>query len=238
MTLSDNPCSTRNCENFVGPHGARGKCPSCYFHLINSSGLPPLTRRADAGWPEDDELIELMESLKTFKGVAEACNRSKSSLRDYLVRRPELNARMRSLMPAPLSEAERASRLRAAQRNWRRANPERVKELKRSWASGRSVDVRRSQQQSTLENRRVRVALQPLLSVEEVLFAAEYETVLRADPCVYCGKSGGTVDHIVSVFDGGDDSVDNLAGACRSCNSSKRDKSLLEFLLWKLDRVS
>lgn len=128
-----------------------------------------------------------------------------------------------------------AQNQRLSARNWRRANPEKVRASKRAWASGRSVDVRREQQRSTIEGRRAREAALPPLSAAEARLAAEYEIILRSDPCVYCGRDGGTIEHIDPMARGGDDSVDNLAGACRPCNSSKRDKSLLDFMLWRLE---
>ena len=54
---------------------------------------------------------------------------------------------------------------------------------------------------------------------------------LYSDPCSYCGGSGGTTDHIVSVKDGGQSHPDNLTAACHSCNASKNDRDLLSFLL-------
>ena len=59
----------------------------------------------------------------------------------------------------------------------------------------------------------------------------EYVDILRADPCCYCGISGGHIDHIVPLSKAGPNAWDNLTSACKSCNSRKRDKSLLMFLL-------
>jgi 5-methylcytosine-specific restriction endonuclease McrA len=60
--------------------------------------------------------------------------------------------------------------------------------------------------------------------------------LLRADPCAYCGRAGGTVDHVEprsrparglgSVHGWG-----NVVGACGRCNGAKRDRPLLAFLL-------
>lgn len=50
--------------------------------------------------------------------------------------------------------------------------------------------------------------------------------------CRYCGAQAGqegvelAVDHVISVADGGDDSVDNLVTACRKCNGGKGARSL------------
>lgn len=52
--------------------------------------------------------------------------------------------------------------------------------------------------------------------------------------CRYCGAQAGqegielVVDHVVSVAEGGDDRIDNLATACRGCNSGKGAKSLMD----------
>jgi hypothetical protein len=59
---------------------------------------------------------------------------------------------------------------------------------------------------------------------------AGYEKVLRADPCVYCGATSYALDHIVARDTGGPDGWDNRVGICGSCNSSKRDRSVLTFL--------
>lgn len=49
--------------------------------------------------------------------------------------------------------------------------------------------------------------------------------------CVYCGSfSDLTIDHVTPVSRGGTNSLSNLATACRSCNSSKNDKTPEE---WK-----
>lgn len=51
--------------------------------------------------------------------------------------------------------------------------------------------------------------------------------------CRYCGCQAGqagvelTVDHVVSVVEGGDNRIDNLITACRKCNGGKGAKSLM-----------
>ena len=56
------------------------------------------------------------------------------------------------------------------------------------------------------------------------------QAIMRRDPCSYCGGPGGEVDHITPVTKGGPNEWDNWAGACRSCNARKRERSLLTFL--------
>jgi len=54
--------------------------------------------------------------------------------------------------------------------------------------------------------------------------------------CVYCGGtpdgSAGailTLDHVVARENGGSNASDNLVTSCRSCNSSKQDRSMRSF---------
>jgi 5-methylcytosine-specific restriction endonuclease McrA len=69
--------------------------------------------------------------------------------------------------------------------------------------------------------------------------------VLDGDPCAYCGERfASAVDHIVPSSEGGEDGWGNLTGACKSCNSQKRTRSLLLFLAqrngcyeWRQDQV-
>lgn len=73
--------------------------------------------------------------------------------------------------------------------------------------------------------------LPPALRYSDALFlAVKYlgdvglETV-----CTYCGDAAGTtVDHIVALHVGGDEGWKNVTPACRSCNSSKRDRPITD----------
>jgi endogenous inhibitor of DNA gyrase (YacG/DUF329 family) len=58
---------------------------------------------------------------------------------------------------------------------------------------------------------------------------------IRIATCLYCGAPGGTVDHVVPLSRGGQHTEGNLAPACLPCNSSKRDKLLIEWRLWQLN---
>jgi 5-methylcytosine-specific restriction endonuclease McrA len=49
--------------------------------------------------------------------------------------------------------------------------------------------------------------------------------------CVYCNERRTvTVDHIEPLRRGGQHDIDNIAPACKSCNSSKHDTPLLVWL--------
>ena len=48
--------------------------------------------------------------------------------------------------------------------------------------------------------------------------------------CAYCQESATTLDHVVPISKGGAHSKANLVPACKSCNSSKHDKTLIVWL--------
>ncbi len=50
--------------------------------------------------------------------------------------------------------------------------------------------------------------------------------------CYYCGQDANTVDHIVSIKNGGDPiSLENMVACCKRCNSSKGSRSQGLFLV-------
>jgi hypothetical protein len=49
--------------------------------------------------------------------------------------------------------------------------------------------------------------------------------------CVFCGANEDlTTDHLIPRNRGGDDSADNLVLSCKSCNSSRGDRGIFEWL--------
>lgn len=68
--------------------------------------------------------------------------------------------------------------------------------------------------------------------------AEPWSRIIKCDPCSYCGerdywRPGVGVDHIVPRSSGGLDHWMNLTAACTRCNSSKHDKPLLQYLLYR-----
>lgn len=62
----------------------------------------------------------------------------------------------------------------------------------------------------------------------------QYKTILKADPCSFCGPQPRhpqiAVDHIDALDYGGQDNWTNYTAACRACNASKKNTPLLHYL--------
>jgi 5-methylcytosine-specific restriction endonuclease McrA len=64
--------------------------------------------------------------------------------------------------------------------------------------------------------------------INEILWNWRYRDIDKCiePPCVYCGQEATTVDHIVPLnYYGGGYEKTNLVAACRSCNSTKKDRT-------------
>lgn len=122
-------------------------------------------------------------------------------------------------------ERHRGRRIDEA-REWRQANRDRVNEVNR-----------RRRQRTDPDTQRVRDTYSNLRARARGAERGAYLAPLLNDPCAYCGGAGGTIDHIVPISRGGDSAPENLTGACRSCNISKSNKSLLGYLVWRFDRA-
>lgn len=100
-------------------------------------------------------------------------------------------------------------------KKYRTNNPERIKLLKN-------------------HNEAVRRRSKQLSSLTGTEYSNWVTTQLKI--CTYCGISCSNlfhVDHIEPLSKGGLHELDNLTIACQSCNTSKGQKSLLEFLAFK-----
>lgn len=125
-------------------------------------------------------------------------------------------------------------KVKAALKRWHEKNPEYERERsKRRY----ETDLRYRQRLKVNSRRRARenpeyyaVAAhkrRELLRGAEGSFTLDdWRLVLRAHggSCVYCGLSENiTIDHLDPVSRGGDNDASNLAPACKSCNSKKKD---------------
>lgn len=130
-----------------------------------------------------------------------------------------------------------ACRIRAVNELRRRADPEGARERWRRWYRANRErfisyvrEWKRLHPEKTAHYARRRRAARTgaggAHSTDQVLMLLE----AYGWRCAYCGGDGRlTIDHVVPLSRGGSDSIDNLVPACGSCNSSKHDRTLLEF---------
>lgn len=110
-------------------------------------------------------------------------------------------------------------------REYARANKELFAQRKRIWQKANPEKVR-----AQTERRRIRK-----LENSEYLITDKELIKLYHSPCLYCGSVKRiTLDHIIPISRGGTHGIGNIAPACLSCNSSKREKTIMEWR--KLER--
>ena len=57
---------------------------------------------------------------------------------------------------------------------------------------------------------------------------------LLSKSCFYCGKKSEHIDHVMPISRGGKHSIGNLVASCGACNSSKGNKTIMEWRIWKM----
>lgn len=110
-------------------------------------------------------------------------------------------------------------------KQWRAANKARARVVKERWEVAHPEAVRLSAW-ATEQRRR---GLPP--NEDDVAYAK----ILLGDMCSYCGGIAGQIDHIAAQTCGGGGGWDNLTAACGRCNSQKHTKTLLHFMLDRVD---
>lgn len=63
--------------------------------------------------------------------------------------------------------------------------------------------------------------------------ADAYLSLMRLDPCAYCGQPAQHIDHIIPQRSNGDDQWTNMTAACNQCNSTKGGQPLMHFLIYR-----
>lgn len=131
--------------------------------------------------------------------------------------------------------ARHPERKAASAAAWRAKNPERVRAIAAA-SYQKHKDARR-------ERRRLRRQADPSLQARENLryrcipihiTAQEMRLIMANEPtCAYCDNPATAFEHCTPVARGGENATYNLVRACKSCNSSKGAKTVLEFMgLW------
>jgi hypothetical protein len=106
---------------------------------------------------------------------------------------------------------------------WAKNNPDKhresVRRARRKWYDGNKDKVRRY-----CSGRRARI-----IGNGGSHTAEDWKNLCEKydNCCLRCGEQENlTEDHIVSLFDGGTDDIENIQPLCKKCNSSKREKSI------------
>lgn len=126
-------------------------------------------------------------------------------------------------------DALRASRRQYAERNRDKVkasklryvenNRDKVRATKRKW-SERNVDREREKVQR--RRARLRRASIFVITIRDL-------GRLAGMPCIACGDTANSVDHVLPLARGGCHGVGNLAPMCSACNSSKGAKTVTEW---------
>lgn len=94
----------------------------------------------------------------------------------------------------------------AAMREWDKSNPDKI--------------ARKNHKRRTLA----------MEAITYIILDKEYKRLLT-NSCYNCGSNQNqSIDHIIPLSKGGTNGIGNLQTLCRKCNSSKKDKFMVEWL--------
>lgn len=120
---------------------------------------------------------------------------------------------------------------------WRREHPEALKSYREKYCRNhlelvreRAKKYKHSHELTLTLSRRRRAKL---AEVEGNFSQEDFKTLCRDFDykCAYCSEEVPLVpDHMAPLVRGGSNYIDNIIPACKSCNSSKGDKSVEEFI--------
>lgn len=130
-----------------------------------------------------------------------------------------------------------SEKARAYSATYRKANPEKVREMLRDWHRRHphyvaQAAAKRREQFENIENTLTEEQIQELLE--------EYDYC-----CAYCSIDlqtlpghQRTLDHVVPVSQGGGHTKENVVPCCRPCNARKRDRPVISMLKYAEDSRS
>jgi 5-methylcytosine-specific restriction endonuclease McrA len=151
-------------------------------------------------------------------------------------RRAYLESR-KSLLAERRNTDEWRAKRRAWTVKWRTNNPERLAFLQRRWTERDPGRFMRHYRAAVARDPARFMARQIYHRTGKVVARLGQETadwlrIIRKDPCSYCGSyENPQFDHVVPITAHGGLGWENLAAACKSCNSSKQARPLLLWLL-------
>lgn len=172
-------------------------------------------------YPPNEQIVRDYLVCGSMQKIAESYGVRRESLRDYVNRRPELKEALQSARLVYYAPEKVAERNKQSKRRWKNANPEKVRAYNRRWGKNQDPERRRFWNAYNRERRAGHEITAEILAVIPV----------EGQLCSYCGAVATSLDHVTPIANGGATTEDNLVPACKSCNSSKKDRSILMFLL-------
>jgi 5-methylcytosine-specific restriction endonuclease McrA len=123
----------------------------------------------------------------------------------------------------------------------RKLHPEQLRAYREKWARENIDLVRRLALEWRKKNRlydSLRGSLRRAVYRVADIDPSSFDDLISyyGSQCVYCGDMMTGFDHLHPLSRGGEHTIENLAPACRSCNSAKKDRSIW-FMLTKEFRV-
>lgn len=119
---------------------------------------------------------------------------------------------------------ENLDRERENNRQWRKNNSERVKEIIRRFHENNPGKV--NEYSSRRRARKASVDSGPKPTIQELI-------EMQDGKCAYCqipGNEEWHMDHVIPISKGGGDIAENVVAACATCNRSKSDKDVDQWL--------
>lgn len=151
----------------------------------------------------------------------------------------EANRESESARKHKFYEANR-ERLRARNREWHETNREMVRAQVAEYYKRNRASIREQHRiwhQANPDNARNRYLLRRARKQRNGIYYVPLRFLQRlyASPCAYCGSARNIqADHVMPIARGGVHSIGNLLPACRDCNLSKHDKTVME---WRLQQM-
>lgn len=148
-------------------------------------------------------------------------------------------ARLRSNQKAKAWRDANQEKSRQSSDSWKQRNPDKVRAGVVSWDARNPGRRRQLASEWSSNNRSARnfIHQRRRFRVRE---AETYQVTLKdwerlcsryRGCCAYCGERRPlTQEHVIPLSRGGNHSIGNLLPVCKSCNSSKRDRLLVEWL--------
>ncbi len=151
----------------------------------------------------------------------------------YVAHRDKMRGQMKAWREA------NADAVLARVTEWQKANPEKARANKTNWRKKHPEQHRACQQAWNRNNLAYLVAAAARYNARKKAASGsgvtpkQWQEILAASLgiCAYCNQRRPLeMEHIEPLNKGGSHDTDNIAAACRSCNSSKNDTSLAIWL--------